>query len=85
MTTVEDRLAEWLKQPGAVVTAAQRQFIDDMRRARAAGVGYGWMQQVIEWEWQARGTGAFGPEYFNKRIADLEERLLELDVEARTN
>lgn len=51
--TVEEILAEWSKQPGAIVTAAERQFIADMRKAAAAGVGYGWMRQVIGWEWKA--------------------------------
>lgn len=73
--TVEQKLDEWLKQPGAFVTTAERQFIDDMRKARAAMVGYGWMQQIIEWEWQSTGAGAWGPEYFAKRIEELEKKL----------
>lgn len=72
--TLEDRLNEWLKQPGTFVTREQLQFISDMRKARAAGVGYGWMQQVIEWEWQSLGTGARGPEYFNKELAAAREQ-----------
>lgn len=67
--TVEDRLGEWSKQPGAVVTDAQRQFIADMRSARESGVGYGWMQQIIEWEWQNKAPGSWGPEYFRAEIA----------------
>lgn len=51
--TVEEILAQWQKQPGAVVTPAERQFIADMRKAAAAGVGYGWMRQVVGWEWKA--------------------------------
>lgn len=58
--TVEDRLAKWLEQPGTFVTAAERQFIEDMRRARAAGVGYGWMQDIIGWEWESK-TGRSRP------------------------
>lgn len=73
--TVESRLQEWSKQPGAVVVPAERQFIADMRKAAAAGVGYGWMQQIVEWEWQAQGLGAWGPEYFHMRIQELEQRL----------
>lgn len=61
--TLEQRLAEWASQPGAVVTAPERTFIALMRNAAASGVGYGWMQQVIEWEWQSKGLGALGPEY----------------------
>lgn len=51
--TVEEILDVWAKQPGAVVSADERVFITHMRQARAAGVGYGWMLQVIEWEWRA--------------------------------
>lgn len=49
--SVEQILADWEKQPGARVTIAERAFIQDMREAFAAGVGYGWMKQVIDWEW----------------------------------
>lgn len=51
--TVEQILANWEKQPGAFVTLAEREFIDDMRTARSKGVGYGWMKQIIDWEWAA--------------------------------
>lgn len=71
--TVEQKLAEWLKQPGTVVTPAERAFIRMMRDAARDGVGYGWMQQIIEWEWQAVGVGAWGPEYFHRRIDELEQ------------
>jgi hypothetical protein len=42
-----------------------------------AGVGYGWMQQVIEilWEWQHKGLGALGPEFYHTEIARLNEML----------
>lgn len=73
--TLEQRLADWLKQPGAFITPAERQFIEDMRKARTAGVGYGWMQQMIEWEWKSTGIGAWGPEYFQCRINELEQQL----------
>lgn len=63
--SLEDKLAKWAQQPGAVVTAPERQFIEDMRKAARAGVGYGWMQQIIEWEWQSVGSEAWGPEIFN--------------------
>jgi hypothetical protein len=60
---LEQRLEQWLKQPGTVVTDAERQFIRDMRWAAEHGVGYGWMQQIIEWEWQSKDPiGAWGPE-----------------------
>ncbi len=57
--TVEQILEIWSKQPGAVVSAAERQFIVDMRKAAEAHVGYGWMIQVIQWEWSHKeSTGS---------------------------
>lgn len=79
MKTVEQRLADFLIQPGARVSNSELRFIADMRVAAREGVGYGFMQQVIEWEWQNTGVGAFGPEYFNKRIAALEKKVAELE------
>jgi hypothetical protein len=35
-------------------------------------VGYGWMQQVIEAEWQAKGVGVWGPASFEEAIRRLE-------------
>jgi hypothetical protein len=58
--TLEGRLNEWLKQPGTFITAAEKQFIKDMLKAAENGVGYRWMQQVIEWE-------------YRKRLAELEQ------------
>lgn len=51
--SVEEILDIWEKQPGAVVSGAERQFIQDMRKAAMCGVGYGWMKQIIDWEWAA--------------------------------
>ena len=69
--TVEERLAEWEKQPGARVSSDERAFILYMREASKRGVGYGWMQQVIEWEWQSKDPkGAWGPEYFAAQRAE---------------
>jgi hypothetical protein len=73
--SIEQKLAKWLEQPGTFVTPAERQFIADMRKARDNGVGYGWMQQIIEWEWQSQGPGSFGPEYFHNEIRKLEQQL----------
>jgi hypothetical protein len=61
--TLEQRLRQWAEQPEAVVTGEEWQFIEYMRTAAKSGVGYGWMQQVIEWEWQSKGVGALGPEH----------------------
>ena len=71
--TVEQRFAEWLKLPGAFVTADERAFVEDMRRSSARGVGYGWMQQVIEWEWQSKGSGAWGPESHERELTAARE------------
>lgn len=69
--TVEEKLELWAKQPGAYVSPTEREFIVQMRSFAAAGIGYGWMQQIIEWEWQSKYPGAWGPEYFEKRIREL--------------
>jgi hypothetical protein len=81
--SIESRIAEWLKQPGTAVTPAEREFITLFRAAAANGVGYGWMQQVIEWEWQESmqkhyglDVGALGPEYFQKELRALEAKVL---------
>ena len=43
-------------------TAAERRFVEAMNAAADDGVGFGWMQQVAEWEWLHRhGPGAWGP------------------------
>lgn len=71
-------LREWLKQPGAVLTQADRDFIDDATIYANHGVDYGFMQRVCEWLWQERvergglpAGSAWGPEYFNAEIARL--------------
>lgn len=73
--TVEECLDAFLKQPNTFVTPAERQFIVDMRKAAAAGVGYGMMQQLIEWEWNSKAPGGWGPNYFGKEIQRLEDAL----------
>lgn len=81
--TVEQHLAAlWVQSPDTnCVSPEEWVFIRDMRNAARLGVGFGFMQQVIEWEWQAfcvaRGmpNGAWGPEYFNARIQELEAAL----------
>lgn len=67
--SLEIKLARWSDLSGCLNSEAEVDFIQAMRKAAAAGVGYGWMQQVIEWEWQATGIGAWGPEYFERRIS----------------
>ena len=59
-------------------TAAERRFVEAMNAAADDGVGFGWMQQVAEWEWLHRhGPGAWGPFDFQRR-----SEMLEGDLEA---
>jgi hypothetical protein len=53
-------------------TDAERGFLGAVRTAARMQVGYGWMQQVIEAEWQAQGVGAWGPASFEEAIRRLE-------------
>jgi hypothetical protein len=52
-------------------TPAESRFLTCIREAASHGVGYGWMQQVIEVEWQAQGVGAWGPASFEEEIRRL--------------
>lgn len=72
MIELPTRLRNWLAQPGCQITSAEVEFLEAVRAFAARGVGYGFMQQIIEWEWQDKGIGAWGPEYFAGRIAALE-------------
>lgn len=83
--TLEEKLAKHAAQASAVLgrtipsgDVAEWQFIADMRNARAHGVGFGWMQQVIEWEWQAKTPGAWGPEYFGVQMKELRDKIKNL-------
>lgn len=83
--TVEERLREWMRQgPTCGVSPFEWAFLAAVRDAAKLGVGFGWMQQVVEWEWQDKcerdgpSGGAWGPEYFNRRIAELEAANAEL-------
>lgn len=40
----------WATQPGAVITPDEKAFISLVHHFAALGVGYGWMQQQIEWD-----------------------------------
>jgi len=65
-------------------TAAERRFVEAMNAAADDGVGFGWMQQVAEWEWRHRhGPGAWGPFYFQRRIEMLEGDLEALEKSTR--
>lgn len=58
LLTVEERLAVWAAQgPSCRITDAEIAFIAAMRTARLNRVGYGWMRQVIGWEWEHETPG----------------------------
>lgn len=71
--SVEEHLAAWAKQATSCeVTLAEWGFVADMRKAFRAGVGFGWMQSIVEVEWNAKhGPHAWGPRYFEREIAKL--------------
>ncbi len=77
MPELPKKLQEWLKQPGSVLTQADRDFVQDADLYARLGVGYGFMQQVTEWLWQEWADkvnlpgSAWGPEFFNAKIAEL--------------
>ena len=59
-------------------SAAEARWLEAVRDAARAGVGYGWMQQVIEVEWNATGQtpgSAWGPAYFEQEMARLEAEI----------
>lgn len=76
------QIKEWLKQPGSRLGEDERLFIQCVRHFAGRSVGYGFMQQVCEWEWQAACErdglpgSAWGPEYFHnsREKAVLAER-----------
>lgn len=62
------------RDPICRVTQEEKEFILAMRDASRKGVGYGWMQQIIEWEWQDKSGEemAWGPEWhMNLLLEDL--------------
>ena len=80
--TLEQRLEKWQQRSGAAVSAAERRFIADMRYAACNGVGYGWMQQIIEWEWQNKSPHSWGPECYERELAACQARLAEAGKDA---
>lgn len=74
------KLQKWLEQPGSVLTTGDRAFVEEVRTYARLGVGFGFMQQVIEWVWQEWAAqyglqgSSWGPEYFGARIAELETK-----------
>lgn len=78
---LHEKLLVHLAHPHTFLTLADRAFVQAVYDGAARGVGFGFMQQVTEWvwqEWAARNGfsgSAWGPEYFNARIAELEKEL----------
>jgi hypothetical protein len=72
--TVEGYLVEWMtNNPGVRVAPAELQFISAMRQTRAGGIGFGWMMQIIELEWNATcSAGGRWPEALARRTAEVE-------------
>lgn len=78
--TVEEHLAAWAKQVDTcVIRPEEWAFVAGMRHAFRRGVGFGWMQQIIEIEWNAKhGSCAWGPRYFGEQIEKLRAEVLAL-------
>ena len=68
-----EKLSKHIDLPGSSISAAERAFLQAVHDSAKMGVGYGWMQQVIEWVWQEAGPGAWGPEYFYADKAEAVE------------
>lgn len=81
MGDLPKQIVAWMGETGAAMSAADHEFIEAVDRLSRQGVGFGFMQQVCEWRWQefAERMGfpgsAWGPEYFHRRIAELEAAL----------
>lgn len=69
--TPEQHMAE----SPAIFTQRERNFVNMIREF--VPIGYGMMQQLIEWEWQSKSVGAWGPEYFEAQITALQSALAE--------
>lgn len=76
-----EKLRKWHQQPYSVLDPECVKFVEQVHEFARRGVGYGFMQQVIEWIWQEEtekryGTnGAWGPEFFAAQIRELETKL----------
>lgn len=69
--TIEEIVAGF--HPSCKMSPADWEFVAAIRKAAAAGVGYGAMQQYCEWEWNAKHDGmGWGPCSHEKEIASLE-------------
>lgn len=62
-----------------IYTQSEREFVRDVERAADLGVGFGFMQQVAEWEWLHRHGHGWGPNYFGRRIEELEKQVVRLE------
>jgi len=82
---VPEKLRQWARDngPSALITGDEINFILEIHRAAAFHVGYGWMQAIIEWIWQESSGEAWGPEYFQNRINELEEEIKQLKLKSK--
>lgn len=78
--TVERRLQEFTDQHGGgELPSSVTNFLQIMRAYSTLGLGYGFMIQLIEWEWQhATGGMVRGPESLNIQIKDMAEEIQDL-------
>jgi hypothetical protein len=78
--TTEDRLLEFAVQNGMEdIPGTATNFIQILRAYQSLGLGYGFMIQLIEWEWQASSGGeSWGPEALNLQIKALSEEVQDL-------
>ncbi len=73
------KLEEWQSTTGDYVRPEERNFIKAVRKFASRGVGYGFMQCVVEMIWnEAQPEFAWGPEYFSGVISKLQDELKKL-------
>ena len=81
MIPIPKRMLDWEAQDPSVcrITTADLKYIIAVREAYSAGVGFGAMQQIVEWIWQENNPDlSWGPEYYNKKIDKLEAEIRRL-------
>lgn len=73
---------DWCGETGGAVGEVEQAFVQMVHAFAFLGVGYGFMQQIIEWIWQETriGSGAIGPEFYEKKIRALEDQIKKLKV-----
>lgn len=78
--TVEQRLQSFVEQYGdSGLPPYVLNFLQIVRTYSAMGLGYGFMIQLIEWEWQhATGGQVRGPESLNLQVKAMSEEIQDL-------